>query len=258
MQLSKNKLREIAALKQRKTREEQQLFTVEGEKLAQEILQSDWKINCICALPEWISKNELLLKKTTDIYEITEDQLHKISNLATPNKILIVAVMPSKQKNETPPDNELSLFLDGIQDPGNLGTIIRLADWFGIGTIACTPDTVEVYNPKVIQSTMGAFLRIKTIYVDPKEWLHNAKKLNLNIFGTFLGGTNLYQENLPAKGIIIMGNESKGISKEMEVLTDKKITIPSFPPERQGSESLNVAIAASIVCAEFRRQNSIK
>jgi len=257
MLLSKNKLRDITALKQRKNREEQQLFTIEGEKVVQEILRSNWIVTCICALPDWIDKNKHLLYTIKEVYEVTEDQLHKISNLATPNKVLAIAQIPPIKKAETPPTNELSLLLDDIQDPGNLGTIIRLADWFGIGTVACTRDTVEVYNPKVIQSTMGAFLRVNTLYVDSDEWLRKAKEQQLDIFGTFLEGSNLYQEKLPSKGIIIMGNESKGISEKLEMLTDRKITIPSFPPERQGSESLNVAIAASIVCAEFRRQNSI-
>jgi TrmH family RNA methyltransferase len=252
MILSKNKLREISALKQRKSREEQQCFIIEGEKLAEETLQSRWPIELICALPEWIASNHNLLNPDHEVYEITEEQLHKMSNLSTPNKVLIVA--KQRRKNEEFPQNDLSLYLDDIQDPGNMGTIIRLADWFGIRLITCSPGTVDFYNPKVIQSTMGAFLRVAVHYTEPENWFKQAHKTGLPIMGTFLNGSNIYEETLPKKGIIVMGNESKGISDKVASFVGHRLKIPSYPPDRQGSESLNVAIAAAIVCAEFRRQ----
>jgi RNA methyltransferase, TrmH family len=253
MILSKNKLREITALKQRKGREEQQRFTIEGEKLAEETLQSQCHVDLICALPEWIAANRNLLNPNHEIYEITEEQLRKMSNLSTPNKVIIVAKQVRKEYKL--PQNGLSLYLDDIQDPGNMGTIIRLADWFGIEMIACSPDTVDLYNSKVIQSTMGAFLRVAVYYTEPESWFEQAHKTELPVMGTFLNGSNIYKEALPKKGIIVMGNESKGISDKVAALVNRRLKIPPYPTDRQGSESLNVAIAAAIVCAEFRRQS---
>jgi len=163
---------------------------------------------------------------------------------------------PNFLKNEI--EQSLSILLDQINDPGNLGTIIRIADWFGINNIFCTPDSVELYNPKVVQSSMGAIFRVKVHYVDFNSLLSEYSKLDgFNIYGTFLEGETIYKENLGEKGFIIMGSESHGISDHWKSFISNKLFIPNFPTETKTSESLNISVATAIVCSEFRRKRFI-
>jgi TrmH family RNA methyltransferase len=254
MQLSNNKIKELSLLKQKKYRDLNHVFSVEGEKIVSELLQSSFKIKLLVAVSEWINANKKIINNIPEVYEASEEQLKRISNLITPNKVYALCEMPDNLINIAEIKGKLSLFLDGIQDPGNMGTILRLADWFGIEHVICSNETVDVFNPKVIQSTMGAFLRVKTFYTQAEDWLQQAQKEGIAIACTLLDGKNMYSQKLPNEAIIVLGNESKGISEKVEKYASHRLNIPSFPENRQGSESLNVAIAAAICCAEFRRQ----
>ena len=172
--------------------------------------------------------------------------------LKTPQDVLAVFEQPHYVAQSNVIEHSLCLALDGVQDPGNLGTIIRLADWFGIEHIFCSQGTVDVYNPKTVQATMGALARVKLYYVNLPELIASLKQTP--VYGTFLDGNNMYDEKLSEHGLIIMGNEGNGISKEVEKLVNKRLYVPNYPLYRETSESLNVAIATAIVCAEFRRR----
>jgi TrmH family RNA methyltransferase len=178
--------------------------------------------------------------------QIDEKELKKITALATPNTCLAVFKIPSEKKII---ESGLILALDSIRDPGNLGTILRLCDWFGIGQLICSKETVDIYNPKVVQATMGSIARVNVNYIDLETFINQTQ---LAVFGTFMNGTNIYKTNLPQEGIIIMGNEANGISREIEKLIKNRLTIPRFGT-LQKTESLNVATATAIVLSEFRR-----
>lgn len=249
--LSKNTIKYINSLRVKKFRNEDNLFIAEGERLVGEIIESQLKVKTIYYCSDWSNKT-----KGTDIEceEISSDEMKKISGLTTPSKVLAVVNLPSYSISDCKIDNSLVLALDDIQDPGNLGTIIRLADWFGIDSILCSDNTVDAYSPKVVQACMGAISRIKIIYCDLEDTLRNTQKLNLPIYGTFMEGASIYNENLTKSGVIVMGNEGNGISKGVEKLITKKIHIPSFANNRTTVESLNVAMATAIVLSEFRRR----
>jgi len=254
--LSKNKIKFINSIKKKKTRDELEYFFVEGEKLVDELILSNAKILEIFATEEWIEKNK---DKSSDLLNIittvTEKELNQISALATPNKVF--AVLPFLEYTFSKAEilNELSILLDQINDPGNLGTIIRIADWFGIKNIFCSLNSVDLYNPKVVQATMGAIFRVKVHYVDFSTFLGDYKKIDdFDIYGTFLEGNNIYQEKLNSKGFIMMGSESHGISIQWEPYIGKKLFIPSYPAGIPTSESLNISVATAITCSEFRRR----
>lgn len=221
-----------------------QLFIAEGVKTILELLQSDFKLQNLYTTESFNSyaNAEVCSKETI----ITEIDLKRISFLSTPNKALAVFKMSEPKQFE---HKGLIVALDAINDPGNLGTIIRLCDWFGVQNLICSNDTVDCYNPKVIQSTMGSIARVNIVYVDLAEFLRNT---NLPIFGAFMEGENVYSKKLPNEGILIMGNEANGISKVAEALVTEKISIPQFG-EIQETESLNVATATAILLSEFRR-----
>lgn len=211
-------------------------------KSVQEFLKSDFQLDKIYAVE---TKFDLTLNDKIEI--ISVDELKKISFLKTPNQVLAVFKMPMVQKAKL---KGLTLALDSINDPGNLGTIIRLCDWFGIEQIICSIDTVDCYNPKVVQSTMGSLTRVNVLYFDLKEFI---TAYNDEVFGTFMEGNNIYQADLPKKGMIVMGNEANGISSEIEKLITQKISIPAFGTQQE-TESLNVATATAIVLSEFKRR----
>jgi len=246
--LSQNKIKYINSLHQKKYRQLNNCFIVEGEKMVFELLKSNLNTIDLYATADFISINKGIVAN-----EITDKELKKISSLKTPNKVIAIAEIPMQDKTLFV-QNELILVLDNIQDPGNLGTIIRTANWFGIKSIICSPDTVDAYNSKVIQSTMGAIFRTQIIYTNLPTFLLNAKGNGTLIYGTVLDGTNLHQTELLNHGLVVLGNESKGISDEIKDLIDVKIRIPDFPFGKSGMESLNVGIANAIVLAEFRRQ----
>lgn len=246
--ISNNDIKRIKALQQRKFRDESGMFIVEGEKMVEELLQSGWKVD--------------------DVYrrdEIGEDVMKRISALANPSPILAVAHKPEDAYVDDPSELEglfdeggLFLALDTIRDPGNLGTILRIADWFGIKAVFAAKDTVDVFNPKVVQSTMGAVFRVKLHYVDLPSVAKLVLSLGGNVYGTFLDGRNIYdcslETGLSSPVVIVIGNESEGISAEMAKVVSDRLYIPPYPADSPGSESLNAAIATAITVAEFRRR----
>ena len=253
--LSKNTIKFINSLQKKKYRDKNKLFIVEGDKMVKEIIKSDLEIERIFVTKHWEENiNQIKLLNET----ITENELKKISSLKTPNNVLAIIKMPDYEIDKDEIGNELSIVLDDLQDPGNLGTIIRTADWFGIKNIICSRNSADVYNPKVVQATMGAVARVKVHYVDIETFLENSHFADdFKIYGTFLNGANLNETKLNDKGLIIMGNESKGISKKIEKFVNKRIFIPNYPAHGKTSESLNVSTATAIVCYEFRR-NKLK
>jgi len=250
--LSLSKLKYLKSLHQQKFRDENREFVVEGPKMVAELLKSDFVITGIYALKTWISGQRDISVFNEKLVEIISPaELARISNLKTPNEVLATVKIPERDFDESIYD-DLVLMLSQISDPGNLGTIVRIADWFGIKNILCSPDSVEVYNPKVVQASMGSLFRVKVNYADLKEVLTNLKN-NLPVFGAYLEGRNIYTESLPNKGIIIIGNESRGIDENLETFITKKLFIPSFSG---GAESLNASVATAIICSEFRRNTN--
>ncbi len=247
--LSKNQIKQINALSQKKQRDEQSVFVAEGPKLVSDLLKS-----FRCKELFYVSGCELDTQKNANKQMVTADELKKISSLVTPQQCLAIFEKPIYSIESNVFETELSLVLDDVQDPGNLGTIIRIADWFGIKNIFCSLHTADVYNPKTIQATMGALAKVKIHYVDIVEFLKQLPK-NIPIYGTFMDGTDIYAQDLENKGLIIMGNEGKGIQAVCEEHVNKRLFVPDFPRGEAGSESLNVAVATAIVCAEFRRRN---
>jgi TrmH family RNA methyltransferase len=239
--LSKNQIKLITSLQQKKQRIAQQLFFAEGIKVIQELLESNFELVHL-----YTTQNDFDEVSNQKKVIINETELKKITALATPNTCLAVFKIPSEKKIT---ESGLILSLDSIRDPGNLGTILRLCDWFGIRQIICSKETVDIYNPKVVQATMGSIARVNVNYIDLESFI---SQTNLPVFGTFMDGTNIYKTDLPQEGIIIMGNEANGISPEIEKLTTNRLSIPRFGT-LQKTESLNVATATAIILSEFRR-----
>lgn len=242
--LGKQKIKYIQSLGQKKFRHQEGLFIAEGPKLVEELLEADpASVKEVYAVKEWMDDNQKLLAGV-DTVEISEVELEKISQLTTPNKVVAIVKQYDTGKSITVKDR-FTLVLDGIRDPGNLGTIIRIADWFGIEQIVCSGDSTEVYNPKVVQSTMGSIARVKVYYADLKEWLTSQK--DVQIYAASLEGQDVTTVKKNKEGIIIIGNESKGISEEIMNLSNVKITIP-----RKGrAESLNAAVATGIILSHI-------
>ena len=249
--LSKGKLKYIHSLEMKKYRNELNAFVAEGNKLVADMLHA-FECELILAKPSWMATQGDI--PTKELLEADDEDIRKASFLKTPQDVLAVFKRPAWSLAEADPAASLVLALDGIQDPGNLGTIIRLADWFGIEHIVCSLDTADVFSPKTVQATMGALAHVKVHYTDLAVYLKAQAEKQIPLFGTFLDGENMYTKELSANGIIVMGNEGNGIRPEIEELIDQKLYIPSFPPERETSESLNVAIATAVICAEFRRR----
>ena len=233
--LSKNDIKEIRALGQKKFRDERGLFVVEGEKLVDEALRSGFEI--------------VASYRTADI---GEEAMARISQLTHPSPALAVVRQPVAVP-VTAERDELVLALDGVRDPGNLGTILRIADWFGIRKVLASRDTVELYNPKVVQATMGAIFRVRVQYGDLAAMLE-AHGRQMPVYGTFLDGDDIYATPLTRGGILVMGSEARGISPEVAGCVSRRLFIPPFPKDARTGESLNVAVAAAIACSEFRRR----
>ena len=247
--LSKNKIKYIHSLELKKNRKKEGVFVAEGHKLVGDLLPH-FHCRLILATTTWLEEHHDI--QADEIIEITPEELVKASLLKTPQEVLAIFEQPQYDYTTDVIKNSLCLALDDIQDPGNLGTIIRLADWFGIEHIFCSQGTVDVYNSKVIQATMGALARVKVHYCNLPELISSLK--NVPVYGTFLDGENIYNKPLSENGLIIMGNEGNGVSKEVSQLINNKLYIPNYPTGRATSESLNVAIATAVVCAEFRRR----
>ena len=240
--LTKNQIKLITSLKQKKFRTQHQLFVVEGVKVVEEFLNSDYELHSIYALDDHFSRYN---QKFTKIDSI---ELAKISGFNSPNKVLAIFKIPASIAVDW---SSLVVALDAINDPGNLGTIIRLCDWFGIENLVCSESTVDCYNPKVVQASMGSHTRVNISYMDLKTQLLAAS----NCMGTFMDGVSIYEQNLPKTGVIVLGNEANGISKDIEAMLQTRLSIPRFGKLKQ-TESLNVANAAAIVLSEFKRKST--
>jgi TrmH family RNA methyltransferase len=248
--LSKNQIKFINSLKQKKYRDEEGLFIAEGVKIVSELLNSSIKIKEIYAVKKYIEN--LSTKGHAQLYEVSEIELKKISSLTTPNQVIAIAEISKYDLQNEDISSKLSIALDDIQDPGNLGTIIRIADWFGIENIICSGNSVDVYNPKVVQATMGSIARVKVHHTSLNDFLAIFSR-DFKIYGTILSGENIYHQKLSNKGIILLGNESKGISEKLLSYVTDKVSIPSFGKKPKNADSLNVAIAAAVICSEFRK-----
>lgn len=246
--ISNNEIKKVKSLQQKKFRDESGLFVVEGEKMVDEAVRSGFKI-------ETVYRRD----------EIGEEAMKRISSLASPSPVLAVVRKPEDIYVDDPSSLKalmasggLFLALDTIRDPGNLGTILRIADWFGIDAVLATKDTVDVFNPKVVQSTMGAIFRVKMHYVDLPSVSQQILDMGGKIYGTFLDGSNIYSQTLDngndRPAVIVIGNESEGISASMAGLVTDRLYIPPFPADDPGSESLNAAVATAVTVAEFRRR----
>jgi TrmH family RNA methyltransferase len=249
--LSRNQAKYLQSLRLGKFRELNRAFIAEGLKLVDELMNSNFRIHIIYATPTWIESHQrIIARQEFVIQELTEDELKKISSLVTPNEVLAVVGYPDPAIPSPEEFGNIILLLDRIQDPGNLGTIIRTADWFGIGNVFCSLDTVDVYNPKVIQATMGSICRVSVYHTDLKQLLISLKD-TWRIFGTISDGENIYKAELHFPAAIVIGNESRGISDEYLPLLTDRVGIPS---NSNGADSLNAAVAAGIICSEFSRR----
>lgn len=246
--VSKNQVKYIRQLEQKKFRQRERAFVAEGPKVVGDLITAGFEVLQAFAVKEWIEENRLTAVTTTQ--DVTAEELKRLSFLQHPQQVLSVFRIPADLLPiEKPSLPRLILALDGIQDPGNLGTIIRVADWFGISQLVCSPDTADAWSPKVVQATMGSIARVCIQYTDLKEFFNETQ---LPICGTVLDGDDIYSSELPDEAIIVMGNEGNGISAAVRQSVDKPLLIPRFQP---GAESLNVAIATAITCAEFRRRH---
>lgn len=252
MTLSKNRIKYIRSLEQKKNRKADKVFLAEGPKLVGDLL-GHFSCQFLLATSEWLSRNQPL--SVTDVTEVSEEELSRASLLKTPQQVLAVFRQPDEKTDVSVISRSLCLALDDVQDPGNLGTIVRLADWFGIEHIFCSPNTVDIYNPKTVQATMGGIARVRLHYTPLPELIRSLK--DIPVYGTFLDGENMYGQSLSKNGLIVMGNEGNGIGKEVKSLINRKLYIPNYPASRETAESLNVAIATAVVCAEFRRQAAL-
>ncbi len=241
--VSKNQIKLITSLQHKKYRQEHQLFLAEGVKVIQELLLSNTVLEHLF-VTESLFDQVAVAQKTL----LREEDMKKITALNSPSSCLAIFKIPKDNIIQT---NGLILALDDIRDPGNLGTIIRLCDWFGLTQLVCSKETVDLYNPKVVQATMGSITRVQVNYVDLNDFI---TKSSLPVYGTFMDGVNVYQEKLPSEGILVLGNEANGISTALEKNIKNRIAIPRFGAI-QKTESLNVATATAIFLSEFKRNN---
>ena len=249
--ITKAEIKLITSLRHKKYRDEEQLFVVEGEKMMEELVNSHFTIQKLytTAAPQ--------AAFAFSVEQIGETEMKKVSALKTSSSFLAVVHQPAISDAAPIPLDDLVLAIDDVQDPGNLGTIIRLADWFGIRHLVCSLHTVDCYNPKVVQASMGAIFRTKISYLDLPAFIAQVAT-KAPVYGTFLDGINIYETSLAPKAVLVMGNESTGISEAVARQISSRLLIPSFPRNRKGSESLNVAVSTAIACAEFRRRAIIQ
>ncbi|MCP4310509.1 MAG: RNA methyltransferase [Bacteroidetes bacterium] len=254
--ISKSKL--IRSLDRKKYREHQKLFVVEGVKMVLELLEAGGgevpEVTEIFASGEWIELYGESVGEGIGLNEATEQELRKVSHLVTPQQVMAIVKIPEQNLNPAILSGEIVLGLEAIRDPGNLGTIVRTADWFGIRHILCTPDSVDLYNPKVVQATMGAMARTRVYYTPLEPLLEDSSMQGKPVYGTFLGGKNIYETSLEPAPMILFGNESKGLSGQYDPHIKERLSIPSFAGEEGGSESLNLASSVAVVCSEIKRR----
>lgn len=244
--ISKNKIKYLRQLEQKKHRKAEGLFIAEGPKIVGDLIRAGFA-------PRELYATAVNLSTFATATEVSDDELQKISFLQHPQGVVGVFQIPTDSCSEpTVPKGELSLALDGVQDPGNLGTIIRIADWFGINTIFCSHDTADAWAPKVVQATMGSIARVKVVYTDLCRLIDNT---TLPVYGTLLDGEDIYKKQLSSEALIVMGNEGNGLSEAVRQRVTERLLIPCFRKGTDGPESLNVAIATAIVCSEIRNKN---
>jgi TrmH family RNA methyltransferase len=248
--LTSQQVKDIKSLQSKKFRKEYGLFVAEGDKLVSDLLQGNLVFTNVYHTTLWAPPANC---STSLLVQVSAKEMERMSGLVSPSSVLATIKYPSYQVVTGDLANCLTLALDDVQDPGNVGTILRLADWFGIDTILCSYGTADAYAPKVVQASMGAISRVKVVYCNLPEALMGYGG-SIPIFGAFMEGANIYNANLQTNGIVVMGNEGSGISPDVEKLITHKISIPSFASGRQSVESLNVAMASAIICSEFRRR----
>lgn len=253
--LSKNKIKLINSLKIKKYRVKHRLFQAEGKKTVSDFIASGYKAQIIM----YLKSCETIIAdlQAPDKIELSDREMKKISNFSSPPEISAVFEMPQIPFPKDISD-ELSIYCDRVQDPGNLGTIIRTAAWFGIKNVFCSENTADVFNPKVIQASMGAVAKVRVHYPEADEFFSEKIPDNFTVFAADLQGENIYQASLPGTAILVMGNEGRGISKEIQAYISRRLYIPHFSTKKQPPESLNVAAAAAVICSEFRRRSISK
>ena len=254
--ISKSKIRFIRSLQNKKVRDEERLFVIEGDKLVREFLAARFPVRMLIAKPEFLSSLlPEMIQNINEIEAVSYEELKQMSTLKTPHNALAIVQIPESEMIVSEIIKQFCVALDFVQDPGNMGTIIRAAGWFGIKNMVCSIDCVDVYNPKVIQASMGALLHVNVFYADLKTLFTNAIKNSVPVYGTMLDGKSIYDHKLDNKGIILLGNESKGISDELIPFITEKIRIPKYSNAKEGIDSLNVGMAASVVFSEFLRKS---
>lgn len=263
--ISKNKIRLIRSLRHQKYREQYKLFIAEGEKTVMEMLSGspdpelEIKPVAVCGLSRWIAENSKGIQQKTHIFTVEPDQMKWMSALTSHSPVLGVFSLPRYHTAEAEILNRLSLYLEDIRDPGNLGTIIRIADWFGIRNVFCSPNSVDHLNPKVVQATMGSLMRVKVRYTDPRKFLGKYHQVrNFPVYAATLEGENIFRSGLRNYGLIVFGNESRGISEGTLEFINHKLSISCSQQAPSHPDSLNIAVSAGIVCSEFARRSYSK
>ena len=251
--ISKSKIKLIKSLAHKKFRKKENLFLVEGNKNILELLRSDFNVVGIWATHSFLLENKACIPLNLEIDEVSHEDIKKASLLKNPQQSLAICEIPGDTRIPIEFREELTLFLDGIQDPGNLGTILRICDWFNINQIYCSPDSADLYNPKVIQASMGSFCRCKVRYSEFETIAESARANHVKIYGAFLNGNNIFTTQFSRKVLIVIGNEGQGIRNNIENHILHKIMIPEFKTGN-GPESINAAVAAGIICSEIKRQ----
>lgn len=253
--ISTNRIKLIRSLHQKKQREKHGLFIIEGDKLVTEFLVSDAQVVCVVATPEWLAGLPgKELKNRIELIEAEPGELKKVSSLTSPQSALALVRIPEYTYDIGSLRSEFSIALESVQDPGNLGTIIRIAAWHGIRNIFCSHDCVDIFNSKVIQASMGAVLHVQTHYTDLAELLTMFRRSEIAVYAASLDGESVYTADLEQGAIIIFGNESRGVTPGLTRFVNSELTIPSFGKTGVGIDSLNVAMSAAIICSEFRRR----
>jgi TrmH family RNA methyltransferase len=253
--ISKNTIKLIKSLATKKIREKENLFIVEGDKNVLEVLASNYDVENLLATSSFLSGHKVLTAKAKIVSEATQHEINQASLHKNPQNCIAICTLPKVKCIPDKINPGIWVYLDEIQDPGNLGTIIRVCDWFGIDSLFCSPKTADIFNPKVIQASMGSFCRVDVFYTQFGPLAELAKKSGLPILGAFLEGNNIYEQKLPKQALLVFGNEGRGISSEVENLIGQKIKIPTFSQKPASAESLNVSVATAIICSEFKRQS---
>lgn len=247
--LSASRRKLISSLQQPRHRRELRLFVAEGAKCISELTGS-FRCRMLVATHAWLEKNDMALPPDAEIAKATRADMERISSMSTPPEVIALMEMP--EASDRIDSSGLTIALDGVQDPGNLGTIIRACDWFGVRTVVCSRDTVDVYNPKVVQATMGALARVGVHYTSLPQWLGQQTD-GIEVYGTFLDGEDIYESTLERQGVIVMGNEGKGISAEVAAAVTRRLFIPPYPRHASHVESLNVSMATAVILSQFRK-----